>query len=223
MKTTEEELAKHVLAYLESENWTTYQEVPFRGDTIDIVATRGPVIGVIECKQALGLPVLEQCYRALPFAHFVWAAVWKKKRAAGSKNLITKVAKDNGIGILEANLYNHTVKEDLHPAFRRKLAKSPILKEVLKPEHAQGFKKAGTNRGPSWTPFQATCRDLTNVVIANPGISLKDAIYKIKHHYASDTSARACLKQMIETGVIKGLKLVKDGKSLTLWPINSKL
>ncbi len=78
--------------------------------------------------------------------------------------------------------------------------------------------KAGATNGGYWTPFRLTVADLTKHVVANPGITLGDAIAAIDHHYMGDKSAKQCISQYLREGVIKGIRLERKGRTLTLYP-----
>lgn len=214
----ETELAKHVIAYMHDEQWETYQEVEFRGQIADIVVTKGRLIGVVECKRALGFPVLEQAHRWLPFTNFVWAAVWRSGRSR--LGFGREVAKLFGIGITTVHRSSPELnrREELAPAFRRKLAMAPLLRDVLRPEHKVGFAAAGSNRGNRFTPWANTCRELLRLVQEKPGIELREAIAAIRHHYSSTASARGSLIHWIEKSRVRGVRMERDGKRLKLFP-----
>ncbi len=213
---SEAELAKLVIDWFRVQHWEIYQEVPFNGIAADIVVTKGPVVGVVECKKYLNLEVLEQCDRWVPHANFVWAAVWQPKR--GANRFASKVCGDNGFGLINVSGnsidYVYQRKKAL---FRRNT--TGLLKDRLRPEMKTGeFGKAGTNRGGRFTPFRETCEQLSSVVLQNPGIELKAAIKLIKkHHYASDAAARVNLKKYIENGVISGLTSKIDSGKIKLY------
>src|SRR6185295_4535729 len=81
-KPTEADLARYIVGYFQNLQWEVYQEVQLstQGSRADIVVTQGKLVGICECKQSLGLPVLEQAYEWKPYAHFVWVATWYKSR-----------------------------------------------------------------------------------------------------------------------------------------------
>lgn len=62
VRASEVELARAVIQWLDHQHWDVYQEVRVgpRGRIADIIAVRGPLTWVIECKKALGLEVLTQ-------------------------------------------------------------------------------------------------------------------------------------------------------------------
>jgi hypothetical protein len=78
--------------------------------------------------------------------------------------------------------------------------------------------KAGTAGGGRWTPFRNTCDQLVRVVHESPGIPMKDAIDRIKHHYASSSSARGALATWVDRGKLPGVKLTRGPGVMRLWP-----
>jgi hypothetical protein len=50
--------------------------------------------------------------------------------------------------------------------------------------------------------------------VAQGRVLVKDLVDGIKHHYASDASARACLVAQALRGDIKGVRVVRDGRRL---------
>lgn len=209
---TEAELAKLVIEWFRADGWDVFQEVPFAGIAADIVVTRGPLIGVVECKKYLNFDVLEQCDRWLPHANFVWAATWCAKR--GNSWYANKVCRYSGFGLIQSYDNNiDSVKQKVDPEFRRKT--SGELKDKLRPEMMSGkYGEAGSNRAGRYTPFKETCEQLCRIVSGSPGIELKPAIDLIKkHHYASNAAARANLRKYIEKGIVKDLTYrIESGK-----------
>jgi hypothetical protein len=49
-----------------------------------------------------------------------------------------------------------------------------------------------------------------------PAQSLIDGSDCLKHHYASDSSARPCLLEWIEANYVEGVIIKRDGKIITL-------
>jgi hypothetical protein len=71
----ETDIARPVVAWLQAQGWTVYQEVQHQGCVADIVAVRGPLLWVIECKAQLGLAVLGQALGWQGHAHAISVAV----------------------------------------------------------------------------------------------------------------------------------------------------
>lgn len=103
----EVDVAAAVVRWLRTMDWTVYQEVTIGGGgrTVDIVATRGPLVWAIEAKVSLGLAVLAQAYELLLHAHYVSVAV----RAPAGEDRGDRwfaeqvVAAEHGIGVIEVD------------------------------------------------------------------------------------------------------------------------
>lgn len=209
---TEKDLARVVVAWLRScGHDKIYQEVQCSGGVADIVVDCGGVSWVIETKQTLGLSVLAQANVRIRncVAHRVSAACWHSN--SRERWFAEKVARDHGIGVLTAHK-GGSVREDVPPALHR-IRRHPRLKDILKScrdEHLT-FCEAGGNRGGYWTPFKATCEALREEIRKAPGICMKDAVARIKHHYGSNSTARSSLALWIREGKVPGVQMEKVG------------
>lgn len=220
---TEVELASHIIAHFKREGWEVYQEVPFYAWVADIVVTKGELVGVIECKQSYNFVVLEQAERWLKYAHQVWVATWTPRRGSSKGvHFGHKVAKMFGIGVVTVNPRADEIRcrEAVTPATRLDISEyqGQTLNQVLRPEHQNGYAKAGSNEGKRFTPFAATCKALRELVEAKPGLQLRDAVAQIKHHYSSNASAVSSLRHWIEKGKVKGIKLERQWRYAVLMP-----
>lgn len=213
---SEEEMAGHVVAWLQDMDWTVYQEVQRyeRGKIADIVATRGKLIWVIETKLSLGFDVLEQAHYWRCHAHYVSVGVPPVK---GGLNFKEVVLRRFGIGCLVIGRYGHewTIREEVKPEMNRRLI--PGLREKLRPEH-QTWARAGNARGERFSPFKATCRAVAEFVAENPGTSLKQMLSCVSTHYRSTSTAHSALAGWIEDGKVKGVRLERDGRKIKLYP-----
>lgn len=212
---SEADLARYIVGYFQNLQWEVYQEVQLstQGSRADIVVTQGKLVGICECKQSLGLPVLEQAYEWKPYAHFVWVATWYKSRTG---RLIHRIVEDYGFGHLQHTSYSpecNSTQEKTKPVFLRRPPNLELLTQKLRPEHKSGFAEAGGNTGGHFTPFRETCLNLRKVAQDKPGIPLREALGEFKHHYSSVKSAVAHLPQWIEAGKVPGLRLERvDGR-----------
>ena len=93
-KLSEVDLAARVVTWLEADAWDVYQEV----DGADIVAVRGPVLWVVECKVILGFPVLDQAMRRRAEAHCVWVATPPRRT---TRSVVKSFCSYAGIGWIE--------------------------------------------------------------------------------------------------------------------------
>lgn len=216
---SETDVAVAVIAYLENLHWEVFQEVTIgSGGTgrADIVARQGSLIWVIETKTMFGLSVIAQARRWVQHAHLVSVAT---PRLVGDFDFGREVCRTFGVGILCSNPHRHSTydgssTELLRPRLNRHPRELPKLCE----EH-KTYAPAGTNGGGYFTPFNRTCRDVLSVVSrasSNPGgIPLKQVIDAVDHHYASDSTARNCMRRWIECGKVPGVEIrFEKGKAI---------
>ena len=190
----ETDVARSIIGYLTDLRWEVFQEVTGAGGRADIVARQGSILWIIETKTILGLPVIEQANRWIPHAHKVSVGT---PRLPGS--FVEEVCRRFGIGILTAG---KDVREPLSPKLNRKPWKVPKLCE----EH-KTYAEAGTNGGGYYTPFRRTINTVAAEVRVRPGISMKDLVDRIDHHYHRNSTARQCLAQWIIKGIIPGVEI----------------
>lgn len=182
----EVDLAEHVITWLQSQNWTIYQEVEFRrlGGRADIVAERHGILWIVETKMAMSLDVLNQA-TTWP-VHYRSVGVPSAKR---SSHRDYRVAKDYyGVGVLEvgkSGMVNEVVRPPLYLK-HNKTAKFMISQLT---EQHKTFAKAGSSGGGYYTPYRNTMKTIQDIVKRNPGITI-DNVFEIcgKMHYASKSS-----------------------------------
>ncbi len=217
---SEEMLAQAVINWLEG--FDVYQEVQIHsaGKRADIVTDCGGYGWIIECKRSLGFAVLEQAYEWRRMGvRRVSIAVYRSR--AQGRRFAKEVCKKYGIGLVEVNKDRELVNERVEPAFNRLKNAMPDILEYCKPQH-KIFAAAGSRNGGHYTPFTETCRQLTAVVKASPGICLKDAVHSLQHHhYASTSSARSAFGYWLKGGQIKGVRTEKQGNRLALFPVEA--
>lgn len=219
--TKESDLARLVVQFLHDEQWEVYQEVePHQGGgSADIVAVRGPVVWVIECKLSLSIDLIGQALSWKGYAHRISVAIPARKNRSSKRDIfINTVLRDHGIGWLEVHdrEWSPKVREYLRPGFSRRLKDSRIRKSLT--EMHKTFAEAGNDEGRRWTPFKHTCHQIVSLVQSRPGITLKEIIDSVNHHYGSDSSARSSISHWIREGVIKGIESRRDGKHLRFYP-----
>ncbi len=218
-------VAAPVVAWLEEQGWDVYQEVTFGGPIADIVATRGPLVLVVECKTSLSLDVIEQAAGWVQAAHLVFVAV---PQARSHRSFAERVLRWQGVGMLLVDIpkrytptYGATaaelVRQRVEAPLHRRAPGSDRLRAALRPEHKTAA-PAGHAGGSRWTPFRETAERVARAVAARPGITLKELLSDTSTHYRSVAAARSSLTKWIEAGVVKGVRLERDGKALRLWP-----
>jgi hypothetical protein len=205
VKSPEAALAAHVVSWLESEKWDVYQEV----SGVDIVASRHGVVWTVECKTILSFNVLDQAVSRIRDCHCAWVATPPRKNC---RALAGKICSALGIGWMTVTK-DGRVNVLGRPFFNRR--STGALGKACRPEH-KTFAAAGSSTGRSWTPFKETCRNLVAEVVRSPGVELRVALKRMKHHYKTDSSALRSLSKMIEQGFVPGVSAVRSGDRLVL-------
>lgn len=225
---SEAAMAVHVVAWLRDDGWDTYHEVQVEngGGIADIVASRGPILWVIECKMALGLPVIQQASRWVGLAHRVSVAVPIGPpfgRARRAFRFAVDVADRFGIGVLTVDDPHdgHANVEERHRCAFLRSACCQKVRGALIPQQKDSV--AGSNTGGYWTPYKQTVHRFCEIVREHPGIAMREAVSSIQHHYASDVSARQTLSRDIRFGALKGVRIERDGRRLLLFPTDHPL
>lgn len=215
---TEVELAEYVVKWLAADKWEVFQEVGVLSGFADIVALRRPLIWTIETKLSLTLTLLEQALSWLPYSHQVsicTPAVYSRRGQSGRKAAFTFCHR-LGIGWMEVNSSGH-IETRVRPRFNRKV-QSEVIRRCLREEQKTWAKAGSGATKERWTPFKHTCLQVQSAVKNNPGMTLKDLLSQITHHYSSDASARSQIPKWINAGLIQGVQIKLNGKHLQLYP-----
>jgi hypothetical protein len=223
-KHSEADIAAALVAHLEDAGHDVYQEVEYRGAIIDIVSVTGPEVWAIETKLTWSLDLLTQCVERKNLVHRVFAAV------PVSKTDHSRLFAELGIGSYVVSMggryggYGDSAPyvEMRHRPSRttpRSFASWPReLKARLGPGYKTHAKAGSPNGAGRWTPFRETCERVAYEVKKNPGITLKELIDGMNHHYTSAASARSSIRKWIELKKVPGVEgRVEEGK-LRLYP-----
>ncbi len=203
---SEADLAAVVVAWLEMLGADVFQEVELvpRGIRADIVARVRSEIWIIETKTSVSLALIEQAMERRRFAHRVFIAAPTGRARAGHS-----VCAELGIGLLDVYIGSsyEPVRVREVCTSRRWNSRPVKLADKLRPEHKTAC-AAGSPTGGHWSPFRATCEQLTRTVRdAGPeGLTIKEAIAS-RHHYASLAGARSSLAKWIQEGRMPGVRL----------------
>ncbi|MDY7037906.1 MAG: hypothetical protein SV375_17310 [Thermodesulfobacteriota bacterium] len=213
----EEDVAKHVVEWLDTQGWEVYQEVQIAtyGVVADIIAVQKPLLWIIECKTSLSIAVMEQAYRWKGYANFVSVAVPKSNNRRG-RAFAETILKNFGIGLL--NVRGNDVHENISPLLNRKPSKKRIL--AILHDEQKTYAAAGNANNKRWTPYQQTCINILQEVNKQPGITMKELMERIKHHYQTNATARSCLYRWAGMGIIKGVCVKRDGRLIRFYPIS---
>ncbi len=197
---TEQDLAEKVVEWLNRGGWDVYQEVRecYGGPIADIIAVRGGITWAIECKKSLGLAVMDQASRW--YTHFRSVAVPRPAdRGYATKRrpqIIFNICDMLRIGIIEVGGYRDVQELTKAPLFRKQRA--DMVLGILREDH-KTFAKAGSAEGGCWSPFKETLQHVEKRIKANPGGTLREIMEGLDHHYASDSSAKACIRKWLPT------------------------
>jgi len=221
---SEAEMAKIVVQHLRDNEWEVYQEVqpPHSHATADIVATRGAIVWIIECKRSMSIDLLAQAWEWHGWAHRVSIAVPALRMGHGRRAFLKRITTDYGIGWLSVQQPGSRyaaltgVKQLVGPRFQRKL-RGTSMRDCLTERH-KTYAQAGQAKGRIWTPFKDTCEKVARVAKAKPGILLGDLLKEIDHHYSSDASAKSQISKLAREGVIDGVEVRKEKRRLRVYP-----
>jgi hypothetical protein len=215
----EQAVAEVVVAWLEALGADVYQEVTVSGGVADIVARVGAELWIVEVKTSLSLALIVQAMERRRLAHRVFVA------APHTRNLrdVEMLCRDLGIGMMVVTTGDfdsswNQPKVAIRCESRRWNRRPVLLSSKLVAEHKTHAKAGAIGAGGRWTPFRNTCERLAEQVRRKPGMTLKEAIAHVEHHYASAAGARSSLAKWIEKGVVAGVQLVKENGRSVLMP-----
>jgi hypothetical protein len=189
--TSEADLARVVVEWLQAQHWDVYQEVRFfgRGSPVaDIAAVRCNLLWIIECKKSLSLTVFHQA--AYWRTHYCSIAVMEAERSINVRQTGYRIARFLNVGVLEVSKYLNGVDVAVEPKLRRDTHKwSKLLIGKLRPEHKE-FARAGASGGGYYTPYKLTMRIIRKFLENNPGSTTKQIVDAVgKCHYSNLNSA----------------------------------
>lgn len=221
---TEQELAKHVIKWLESREWEVYQEVcsGALNPIADIVAVKNNLTWIIETKKNYGLAVLDQAcfWIARHCANYISVAVCGTKKRKGPASWFFH--KDKGIGLIQLDGCNEIRVSHEPKLIRTKKEALWNIKNMLREEHKH-YAEAGGKGGGYYTPFKATVRKIRAHIKENPGCTIKEMIDRVGScHWASDQTAKSCIAKYIREDIIKDITVKVEGRKHRLYLYESK-
>ena len=210
----EVDVAAPLVPWLREMEWDVHQEVSIStgGRRADIVAVRGPLVWVIEVKQRGGLALLEQGFNWVGFAHYVSIAAPRFARSVAMEMF----CRDHGIGML--SVCAGEISERIAPRLYRKALDHWLRSAIC--EETRTWAQAGNAMSDYFSPFRRTVRRIHDVLRAEPGLTMKELMARVDHHYASAASARGAIHQWIRLGKIKGLR--SDGGHPGRWYLEAE-
>lgn len=207
-KVSEQQLGEVVVAWLEALGADVYQEVQVSGGVADIVARVRAEIWIVEVKTSLSLALVAQAMDRRRLAHRVFVA------APHSRTMrdVEWILRETGIGLIDVCCETGWGEPRVEERVRsRRHNRRPVdLATRLQPEHKTHAKAGAVGGGGRWTPFRRTCELLASIVKREPGITLKAAIQKVDHHYASTSSAVGSLAHWCEKGKVDGVRVERS-------------
>lgn len=228
MKVTEADIATVAVASLQRDGWDCYPEVrlgeltghrQWGGGVADVVAVRGPLVMIVECKVSYSLQLIEQALEWVRVAPLV--AVAARTVETNRKELRRHMADYHGVGSAVAAVggkdIDGGVLGDLrwlaHPRLlRANLRHVPDIQGVLTP--AMRAATAGARTTYRHSQFQQTLTEVRILVLAYgpmPLVELVELLAEQGHHYASDAGARQGIGAAIRNGWVEDLYWL-DGK-----------
>lgn len=209
----ETDLAAAVVAHLRDLEWDVHQEVGGAyGARADIVAVRGPLLYVVETKTTLGLSVIGQAQKWLYDANYVSVAVPSGRRYSEERVCAERILRECGLGLLKVSLAEYSgdktrVTEEIAPRLHRRIraGRASRLRGMLC-EETRTFAAAGNAEGKFWSAFKATVAEVQRAVKEKPGLTTKELIGAIQHHYSSDSTARGSLLKWLWLKKIPGVR-----------------
>jgi hypothetical protein len=199
---SEADLAKRVLDWLSAQGWDCYPEVTYDFYRADIVAVRGPLLMVVECKTRATVAMWGQAISWRQHAHFICVAHTDRIKPDGYATKVVERHLINYFGIGRILVGRYGITQDPMPQYRRPdKTCCTNLKKKLHPD--QKNYTPGTVSGYS-TPWRRTMKRAVIFVRDNPGCTIREVIERINHHYSSDASARACVRNWLplEKGIV---------------------
>lgn len=132
---SESDLFAPVKAWLEERDFTVYSEVSlgYGRDRADVVATRGPLLAVVELKRSLSVDLIGQCIGWKGYAHLIYAAVPQPREAVSEHG--RRILANYGIGLLVVNHWG-VAEQHVQPHFTRRIR--PLLRNNLCDEQRIG-------------------------------------------------------------------------------------
>jgi hypothetical protein len=221
MKITEIDVGRAVVSYIRANYplWDVYQEysLGYGRKRADIIAAfPGPprLLWVVECKTKMSLHLLAQAREWLHHVHYVSIACAPAARTYADAGFVDDWLKDHGIGMIVAhdNYCSARTEPQLHRAAHEN------SKDIVLCEGHKNETEAGSKSGGFWTPFRETCNQLKGVVGHSPGLTIKEAMAAIEHHYSSDIVARSSMRVWLNKGIVKGVEMKYEAGKYHLYP-----
>lgn len=216
---SEAEIAACVQEWLAVYGWESYPEVALKhhAKRPDLIAIKGQWVHVIECKKALGLPVMEQafswfysqhCEKAgLP--HLITIAV-RRNRSYRRSDFATELLKSKRVGLIEVdktparNLGHGDFAQNIPPSYELSVALDSgivpgsrllgsVLKEQVKPDTRIAVPGVPGGGGQYMTDWKRTMLKIEELMLDGETRSTSEIVAWLLHnggfHWCSKSSA----------------------------------
>ncbi len=215
---TEQQLAAKVVSWLEADGATVFHEVMHpdgSGARADIVALDpSSRLHIVEAKRALSWELLHQADRWLRYAHRVSIAVPYAKPSDG-RHMAERVCRLLGIGLISVKslmpvdeMRMPAITVHVEPSTRDRI--NPSILESLRPEHREGYARAGESGGGHVTAFKLACKSIASYAVLHPGCSLRETLSSVEHPWSSVGAAAQKLQRLAADGVRLGFELREE-------------
>lgn len=194
-KIKETDLAQWADAWLRWQGFETWYEVNVISGRADIIACRGSVLWIVECKVSLSLEFVMQLYDRLGNKCNGVLGVVPGRRSYDQ--VARRLLAPQGIGLLNAS--PRSSKMVLWPQLRR--LDSSKLRESLRDEHRRGVPGS---QSEYWTPFKSLVEELQATL--KPGLLADAAKLKCISNYKdrAPSAQRQALTSYLRSGLIPG-------------------
>jgi hypothetical protein len=187
MAIKESDLYQPVKRFLEDAGYEVYAEVEPKlsgnwNARADVIGYNKPAVCIVEMKTSLSVELIEQAYKWLPHAHYIYVAVpWRKKKVP---TFILKLLNNFGIGVLEVNSYGRAVTTQ-RAKFNRPRHKHDWSR-ILLPQH-QTWVEGGNAGGGYVTPYKLTIERVKQYLSRNPHrwFSMQEILDHCETHYSN--------------------------------------
>lgn len=227
--TSEQAVAELVVAYLERLGADVYQEVghdyghpkvhAYPVDTQGVMTW--PDLPKHNAKNSTSTPVTTSPNEA-------YMGLGETSRSRSEQHVVnsTDIESENAaavtgrtIGVRDGWQPDKHAKVHVRAEARRWNRHPVALAAELKPEHKTHAKAGAIGAGGRWTPFRDTCEQLARLVREQPGLTVKQAVDQIKHHYSTPSTARSSLTAWIADGKVPGVEMRRGLHGpITLYP-----
>ena len=184
----ETELAEKFIEYFS--DFEVFKEVPANG-IIDFVVKNNIITMAVEVKLSLNFNVIEQAEKNKYYCDYSYIAVPRPKK----ESFAYRICAILGIGVLVYD--NWSISETVKPI---KNKRSMFYK--LKLEDYMKRSIAGS-QNDRMTPFKVTIERMVKYISRHPGCTLKECLNNVDFHWSNLTSAKGCVYQWLDKGVIK--------------------